>query len=104
MGSCAEFSILESICLVLILNNFVSSFKSNVYLLWNTLDNMNKGKTHSLSQRIIINAQDWKYFSVLSLCVSKYGVYAFVCTRACMSRSQNRVLENNSSFFQIILS
>lgn len=44
MGSCAEFLILESICLVLILNNFVSSFKSNVYVLWNILDNMNKGK------------------------------------------------------------
>lgn len=78
MGSCAKFLILESICLVLILNNLVSSFKSNVCLLWNTLDNMNKEKkTHSLSQRIIINAQDWKYFSVLCVCLSM--VYMHLC-------------------------
>lgn len=42
VGSCAKFLTLELICLVLILNNLVSSFKINVYFLWNTLENMNK--------------------------------------------------------------
>lgn len=56
VGSCAKFLPLELVCPVLILNNLVSSFKSNVYFLWNILENMNKEKTHSLSQMIIINA------------------------------------------------
>lgn len=79
MGSGAKFLILESVCLVLILNNLVSSFKSNVYLLWNTLDNMNKEKKPiAFLKGLLLMLRIGSTFQ-FSVCVCLSMVYMYLC-------------------------